>query len=82
MYFKDMHATLREWRRLKGKKLYNDYAVEETIAISSKDKDNIELAKRLKLDHRSPTAFAGMVRMNPEVFTTEEANEKMWRNEK
>src|SRR5450631_2225946 len=81
MYSRDATATFRERRRLKGKKLYGDYAVEETIAISSEDEDDIELAKRLRSDPPSPTAFAGMVRVKPEVLTVEEANEKMRRDE-
>lgn len=68
---------MRKRRKLKGKKLYGNYAVEETIAISSKDKDNIELAKRLTSDAPSPTAFTCMVRIKPEVLMVEEANEKM-----
>ena len=81
MFSRDATATFRERRRLKGKKLYGDYAVEETIAISSEDEDDIELAKRLRSDPPSPTAFAGMVRVKPEVLTVEEANEKMRRDE-
>ena len=50
MYSKDAIATFRERRRLMGKKLYGDYAVEETITISSEDKDDMELAKRLRSD--------------------------------
>lgn len=34
MYSSDVTATFRERRRLKGKKLYGNYAVEETIIIS------------------------------------------------
>ena len=81
MYSRDATATFRERRRLKGKKLYGDYAVEETIAISSEDDDDMELAKRLRSDPPSPTAFAGMVRVKPEVLTVEEANAKMLRDE-
>ena len=81
MYSRDATATFRERRRLKGKKLYGDYAVEETIAISSEDEDDMELAKRLRSDPPSPTAFAGMVRVKPEVLTVEEANAKMLRDE-
>ena len=81
MFSKDATATFRERRRLKGKKLYGNYAVEETIAISSEDEDDIELAKRLRSDPPSSTAFAGMVRVKPEVLTVERANEKMRRDE-
>ena len=80
MYSRDAMDTFREWQRLKGKNLNGDYAVEETIAISSEDKDDMELTKRLKLDPPSPIAFAGMVRVKPEVLTVEEANTKMLRD--
>ena len=81
MYSRDTTATFRERRMLKGKKLYGDYAVEETIAISSEDEDDMELAKRLRSDPASPGAFAGNVRVKPEVLTVEEANAKMLRDE-
>ena len=81
MYSRDATATFRERRRLKGKKLYGDYAVEETIAISSEDDDHMELAKRLRSDPPSPTTFARMVRVKPEVLTVEEANAKMLKEE-
>ena len=55
--------------------------VDETISISTEDEDDIELAKLLTSDAPSPTAFAGMVRVKPEVFTVKEANEKMRRDE-
>ena len=64
VYSRDATATFRESKRLKGKKLYNDYAVEETIAISSEDEDDMELAKRLRSDPPSLTSFAGIVRVN------------------
>ena len=57
MYSRDATATFREMRRLKGKKLYGDYAVEETIAISSEDEDDMELAKRLRSDHYKNKRF-------------------------
>ena len=81
MYSRDATATFRERRKLKGKKLYGDYAIEETIAISSEDEDDMELAKRLRSDPPSPGAFAGMVKVKPEVLTVEEANEKRLRDE-
>ena len=81
MYSRDAIATLRERREIKGKKLYSDYVVEETIAISSEDEDDRELAKRLRSDPPSPGAFAGMVMVKPEVLTVEEANEKRLREE-
>ena len=79
MYSRDATATFRERRKLKGKKLYGDYAEEETIAINSEDEDDIELANRLTSD--APSAFAGMVRVKPEVLTVEEANERIRREE-
>jgi hypothetical protein len=81
MYSRNATATFREQRKLKGKKLYSDYAMEETIAISSEDEDDMELAKRLRSDPPSPTAFAGMVRVKPEVLTVEEANARRLREE-
>ena len=54
--------------------------MEETIAISSEDKDDMEPAKRLRSDPPSPTMFAGMVRVKPEVLTVHEANKKMLRD--
>lgn len=79
MYFCDATATFRERRKLKGKKLYGNYAVDETIAISNEDDDDLDLAKRLRSDAPSPTAFAGMVIVKLEVLTVEEANEKLRR---
>ena len=81
MFSRDATAAFRERRKLKGKKLYTEYAGEETIAISSEDEDDMEFAKRLRSDPPSPTAFAGMVRVKPEVLTVEEANEKRLREE-
>ena len=75
MYSQDATATFREMKKIKGKKLYGDYALEMTIAISSKDEDDIELAKQLRSDPPSPSAFAGTVRVKPEVLIVEEANE-------
>ena len=77
MYSRDGMATFRERQRLKGKKLNGDYAMEETIAISFEDEDDMELAKRLRSNPPSPTAFAEMVRVKPEVLTVGEANAKM-----
>ena len=37
LYSRDMTSTFRERKRLKGKKFYGNYAVEETMAISSED---------------------------------------------
>jgi hypothetical protein len=73
MYSRDATEVFRERRKIKGKKLYSDYAVE--------DEDDMELAKRLKSDPPSPGAFAGMVRVKPEVLTVQKANEKMLREE-
>ena len=44
MYSRDATATFRVRKRLKGKELYGNYAVEEAITISSKDRDDMELA--------------------------------------
>lgn len=55
--------------------------MEETIAISSKDEDDMELAKRLRSDPPSLIVFVGMVRAKPEVSTVQEANKKMLRDE-
>ena len=81
MFSRDATAAFRERRKMKGKKLYSDYAVEETIAISSEDEDDLELAKRLRSDPPSPTAFAGILRVKPEVLTVEEANAQRLREE-
>ena len=48
MYSRDATATFRGRRKLKGKKPYSNYAVEKTIAISSEDEDDMDLAKRLR----------------------------------
>ena len=59
MYSRVTTATFKKRKRLKGKKLYGNYAVEETIAMSKKDKDDMKLTKRLWSDppsqQRSPT---------------------------
>jgi hypothetical protein len=81
MYARDATSAFRERRRGKGEKLYSDYAAEETIAISSEDDDDREMAKRLRSDPPSPTAFAGLIRVKPEVLTVEEANERRIREE-
>lgn len=81
MYSRDATSAFRERRKMKGKKLYGDYGVEETIAISSEDEDDMEFAKRLRSDPPSPTAFAGSLRVKPEVLTVEEANAQRLREE-
>ena len=81
MYGRDATAAFRERRRGKGKKLYSDYAPDETIAISSEDDDDRDMAKRLRSDPPSPTAFAGLIRVKPEILTVEEANERRIREE-
>lgn len=66
MLSRDATAVLRERKTFKGKKLYNEYAMEEIIiAISSKVNDDMEPAKRLGLDPPSPKSFARMVRVKP-----------------
>lgn len=47
----DATVAVYEWRRGKGKKLYNDYAPEEAIAISSKGEDDFEMGKRPRSNH-------------------------------
>lgn len=72
MYSKAAIATFTERTRMKGMKLYGDYVIEETIAISNKDKDDMEFAKRLRSDMPSPKAFASMMRVKPKVLTRHE----------
>lgn len=81
MFLRDATATFKEGRKMKGRKLFGDYAVEETIAISIEGEGNMELAKRLKSDPPSPRDFVGMVRVKPEVRTIKEVNEKRLRDE-
>lgn len=61
MYSNDATATFKEMKMLKRKKIYGNYAIEGTIAISNDDEDNMELAKWLRSDFLSPTAFTDMV---------------------
>lgn len=56
--------------------------MEETIDIRCKDEDDMKLTKRLRSDSPSPTMFANMVRVTPEVLIVQEANEKMLTDEK
>jgi hypothetical protein len=65
MYFKAATATFMERKRLKGNKFYGEYAVEETLAISSEDENDMKLAKQYRSDPPSHTTFDGMVRVNP-----------------
>jgi len=81
MYSRDATATFRERRKLKGKKLYGDYSVEETIAISSEDEDDFELGKRLREEPTSPRVIASNIPVKPETLTVEEANERSRREE-
>jgi hypothetical protein len=39
---RDATMAFRERRKLKGKKLYSEYAVKETMVVSYKDEDNME----------------------------------------
>lgn len=64
-----------ERKRSKGKKLYSDYALVDTIAISSKDNDDCDMAKRLRSNALSPMAFTGLIRVKLEVLIVVEANE-------
>lgn len=56
--------------------------IEETTVISSEDEDDRELAKRLRSDPPSPSAFVDMVKVKQEVLTEEEANERTLKEEK
>ena len=47
IYSSDPTTTFRERKRLKGRKLYGDYAMEETIALSSRDEDHMDLPNGL-----------------------------------
>ena len=76
MYSRDATETFRERRKLKGKKLYGDYSVEETIAISSEDEDDFELGKRLREEPTGPTVIASNINPKPEALTVEEANRR------
>ena len=77
MYSRYVMATFKEQRRLKGKIFYGDYAVEETIAISFEDEDDLEFGKMLRSGFASPTTFVGNGRVKLEVLPMEEANAKM-----
>lgn len=79
MYSRDATTTFREKMMLKDKTLYTIYDQAEAITISSKDKDDVELTKRLRSDPPSPMAFASMVKVKPKVLTLEEAIEKRLR---
>ena len=81
MFSRDATATFRERRRLKGKKLYGDYAEEETIAISSEDDDDVELGKRLREEPATPGVIASNIPVKPETMTVDEANERSRREE-
>ena len=81
MYSRDATAVFREKRLLKGKKLYGDYALEETIAISSEDEDDFELGKRLVEEASSSAPVAGNASVKPEALTVAEANERLRREE-
>lgn len=80
MHSRDVITTFREKRTLKGKKLYNQYAHDETIAIISEDEGDVEFTKHLRSNPPSPVAFASMVKVKLEVLTLEEANEKHLRD--
>lgn len=82
MYAMDAIVAFCKCRKGEGKELYNNYVLEETIAISNEDKDDYEIAKRLRLDPLSPSTFAGMVRVKPKVLAVEEANEPILKDEK
>lgn len=78
MYSMDVTATFRERTRLKGKKLYINYSMEETMAISSEDEDNMELAKQLRSDPLCPQRHG---EGETKILIVQEANKKMLRDE-
>lgn len=67
--------------RGKGKKLYNNYAPEETMVNSNEDKDDWEMANKLRWDPFPPSTFEGMMRVKPEVLAVEEAKKCMLKEE-
>jgi hypothetical protein len=73
---RDATMAFRERRKLKGKKLYSEYAVKETMVVSYKDEDNMEQWRDWGMRLPSPTTFVGMVGMKPKMLTVEEANEQ------
>ena len=79
MYSRDATATFCEKTLLKGKKLYGDYSMEETIAISSEDEDDLELGKQLVEESSTSGPPAGNAPVRPEALTLAEANERMRR---
>lgn len=81
IFSKDTMATFKERRTLKGKKLYTKYPLDKTIAISSKEVDDMELIKKLRSHLPSPPAFLGMVTVKREVLVAEEANKARMREE-
>lgn len=81
MLSRDPTETFRAKRKLKGKKLYGDYAGEETIAISSEDEDDYELGKALVRAPDSPSAVARNIRPKPETLTVDERNARAAREE-
>lgn len=71
MFFRDATYAFNEQRKLKGEKSYNTYVVEETIALSSKNMDVMEFAKRSRSNSTSPIAFVGMAKVKPKVLDVE-----------
>lgn len=43
MFSRDATTMFRKCRNLKGEKLYSEYVVDETIAISTENKDDMSL---------------------------------------
>lgn len=76
MFSRGATTAFKESRKMKGKKLYGDSALDVTIAISSKDEDDMELEKRLRSGPPSHGVFASMVTVIPDVLTVEEANKQ------
>jgi hypothetical protein len=59
MLSEDATDVFWERKKWKAKKFYSDYAFEKTIVISSENKNDWELAKRLRSESPSPSTFAG-----------------------
>lgn len=54
--------------------MYSEYAMKETITISSEDEDDKEIAERLRSDPLLQQHFDGNVKVKPVVLIVEEAN--------
>lgn len=61
-----MSILLYEQRRDTSKKLYNEYILDKRMAISNDDKDECEMAKKVRSDPSSP--IASLIHMKPKVL--------------